>query len=271
MHDDSDAAFKSIHRHRLFGLAVVVFLTFGVGGWAVTTNLSGALIAPGTLVVGSHVKEVQHPTGGIVGELRVHDGDHVKNGDVLLHLDPTATRANLSIYTKGLDELTARKARLQAERDSRPSITFPPDLLARANDPDVADIIGSEQKLFELRRTTRLGQKAQLQQRIDQLEEEIHGLQAQQSAKSEQITLIKRELAGVQDLYAKNLVPLTRLTQLERESASLDGERGQLIASMAQAKGKIAETQLQIIQIDRRSAVMLPRSREKLMRKSGNS
>ena len=250
MHDDSAAAFKSIHRHRLFGLAVVVFLTFGVGGWAVTTDLSGALIAPGTLVVGSHVKEVQHPTGGIVGELLVHDGDHVKDGDILVHLDPTATRANLAIYTKGLDELAARKARLQAERDSRPSITFPPDLLARANDPDVADIIGSEQKLFELRRTTRLGQKAQLQQRIDQLEEEIRGLQAQQSAKSEQITLIKRELAGVQDLYAKNLVPLTRLTQLERESASLDGERGQLIASMAQAKGKIVETQLQIIQID---------------------
>lgn len=160
MHDDSAAAFKSIHRHRLFGLAVVVFLTFGVGGWAVTTDLSGALIAPGTLVVGSHVKEVQHPTGGIVGELLVHDGDHVKDGDILVHLDPTATRANLAIYTKGLDELAARKARLQAERDSRPSITFPPDLLARANDPDVADIIGSEQKLFELRRTTRTRSKS---------------------------------------------------------------------------------------------------------------
>src|SRR5262249_13125082 len=151
---------------------------------------------------------------------------------------------------KGLDELAARKARLQAERDNHMSITFSPDLLARANDPDVADIIASEQKLFELRRAARLGQKAQLQQRIDQLEEEIRGLQAQQSAKGEQITLIKRELSGVRDLYAKNLVPLTRLTQLERESANLDGERGQLIASIAQAKGKIAETQLQIIQID---------------------
>ena len=250
MYDDSTLAFQSIQRHRVIGLGVVVLLTFGLGGWAATTNLSGALIAPGTLVVGSHVKEVQHPTGGIVGELFVHDGDHVKDGDVLLHLDPTATRANLTIYTKGLDELAARKARLRAERDNHMSITFPPDLLARANDPDVADIIASEQKLFELRRAARLGQKAQLQQRIDQLEEEIRGLQAQQSAKGEQITLIKRELSGVQDLYAKNLVPLTRLTQLERESANLDGERGQLIASIAQAKGKIAETQLQIIQID---------------------
>src|SRR6516225_1699621 len=137
MHDDSASAFQSIQRHRLIGLALVIFLTFGLGGWAATTNLAGALIAPGTLVVGSHVKEVQHPTGGVVGELLVRDGDHVKDGDVLLRLDPTATRANLAIYSKGLDELTARKARLHAERDNRASIAFPPDLLTRANDPDV--------------------------------------------------------------------------------------------------------------------------------------
>jgi HlyD family secretion protein len=248
--DDTASAFRSIQRHQLFGFAVIAFLTLGVGGWAATTNLSGALIAPGTLVVGLHVKEVQHPTGGVVGELFVHDGDHVKDGDVLVHLDSTATRANLEIYTKGLDELRARKARLQAERDGRETITFSPDLLARANDPEVADIIGSEQKLFDLRRTARVGQKAQLQGRIDQLDKEISGLQAQQSSKMEQITLIERELTGVRFLYEKKIVPLTRLTQLERESASLDGDRGQLIASMAQAKGKIAETQLQIIQID---------------------
>jgi HlyD family secretion protein len=263
MHADSASAFASIQRHRLVGFALTTFLTVGLGGWAAVTDLSGALIAPGTLVVGSHVKEVQHPTGGIVSELFVHDGDHVRDGDVLLRLDPTATRANLTIYTKGLDELTARKARLQAERDSQSSITFPSDLLARGSDPDVADIVASEQKLFELRRAARLGQKAQLQQRVDQLEEEIRGLEAQQSAKAEQVALIKRELGGVQDLYAKNLVPLTRLTQLQRESANLDGERGQLIASMAQARGKIAETQLQILQIDQQlSSDVAKESRE---------
>jgi HlyD family secretion protein len=114
----------------------------------------------------------------------------------------------------------------------------------------VADIIASERRLFELRHSARLGQKSQLQQRIAQLEEEIGGLKAQQSAKTEEIALIQRELAGVRDLYAKNLVPLTRLTQLEREATRLSGERGQLIASAAQANGKIAETRLQIIQID---------------------
>ena len=97
----------------------------------------------------------------------------------------------------------------------------------------------------------KLGQKAQLEQRIGQLGDEIHGLEAQQSAKAQEVVLIRRELGGVRDLYTKNLVPLTRLTQLEREATRMDGERAQLVASVAQAQGKIAETRLQIIQVDR--------------------
>jgi HlyD family secretion protein len=250
MNHDTISAFRSIERHRLLGTVLIVFLTFGIGGWAAIANIAGALIASGSLVVGSHVKKIQHPTGGIVGEFFVHDGDHVKKGDILVHLDETETRANLGIYANGLDELTARKARLQAERDGATSLIFPPDLLARANDPNVADILASEKRLFDIRKTARLGQKAQLKQRIEQSENEIKGLEAQQNAKDQGITLIGRELTGVQDLYAKKLVPLARVTQLEREKSRLDGERGQLIATVAQSKGKIAETKLQIIQID---------------------
>ena len=107
-------------------------LAGGVGGWAGTMKLSGALIAPGSVVVDSNVKKVQHPTGGIVGELRVRDGDRVKLGDIVVRLDDTVTRANLAIVTKGLNELTARKARLESERDGASSVKFPADLLARA-------------------------------------------------------------------------------------------------------------------------------------------
>src|SRR5262245_56852342 len=104
---------RSIHRHALAGLVIVAVLAGGVGGWAGTMKLSGALIAPGSVVVDSNVKKVQHPTGGIVGELRVRDGDRVKAGDVVVRLDDTVTRANLAIVTKGLTELAARKARLE--------------------------------------------------------------------------------------------------------------------------------------------------------------
>src|SRR6188508_1559370 len=140
---------RSIRRHSLMGLAIVIVLAGGVGGWAGTMTLSGALIAQGSVVVDSNVKKVQHPTGGIVGELRVRDGDHVKQGDIVVRLDDTVTRANLAIVTKGLDELHARKARLEGERDGASQVKFPPDLVARTKDPDIASIINGERRLFD--------------------------------------------------------------------------------------------------------------------------
>jgi HlyD family secretion protein len=240
----------SIHRHLLAGGLIVLLLAGGVGGWAATTQIAGALIAQGSVVVDSNVKKVQHPTGGVVGKLNVQDGDRVKAGDILVQLDDTITRANLAIVTKGLDELAARKARLEAERDGAESVTFPRMLLAHSDEAPVATAIANERKLFELRRSARLGQKAQLRQRISQLQDEIGGLNAQQEAKAREISLIGKELDGVRELWKNNLVQITRLTALERDAARLEGERAQLIAAVAQAKGKISETELQIIQID---------------------
>ncbi|HEX8829319.1 MAG TPA: HlyD family type I secretion periplasmic adaptor subunit [Xanthobacteraceae bacterium] len=246
---DSDARL-SIRRHILAGTILVAALVLGLGGWAATAQISGALIAPGSIVVDSNVKKVQHPTGGVVGELFVRDGDHVKAGDILLRLDETVTRANLAIVTKGLTELYARKARLAAERDGADSVAVPPELAGHLNDRDVKDALASERKLFELRRQDRLGQKQQLRERITQLQEQITGLAAQQDAKDKGIALVEQELQGVRDLWQKNLVQLSRLTSLQREEAQLQGERGQLVAQVAEAKGKIAEIQLQIIQVD---------------------
>jgi HlyD family secretion protein len=240
----------SIRRHIIVGGAVVAFLALGVGGWASTAEISGALIAQGSLVVDSNVKKVQHPSGGVVGEVRAHDGDHVKAGDILIRLDETVTRANLAIITKGLNELFARKARLSAERDGADAVAVPKELANRANDADVQEALASERKLFDLRRKARFGQKSQLQERIKQLQEQITGLTAQQDAKSKEMTIINQELQGVRDLWARNLVQISRLTSLEREEARLQGERGQLIASAAEAKGKIVETELQILQVD---------------------
>jgi HlyD family secretion protein len=242
---------RSIRRHALAGLVIVAILSGGVGGWAGTMKLSGALIAPGSIVVDSNVKKVQHPTGGIVGELHARDGDRVKAGDIVVRLDDTVTRANLAIVIKGLTELTARKARLEGERDGAETVKFPADLLARASDPDVAAVVDSERKLFELRRNARIGQKEQLRQRIEQLKEEVRGYRAQQEAKAKEIELIDREMVGVKDLWKQKLIPITRLTELERQAARLQGESAQLVAQSAQVGGKISETELQIIQIDR--------------------
>jgi HlyD family secretion protein len=242
---------SSIRLHLIVGLTVVVLLAGGLGGWAATAEISGALIAPGSIVVESSVKKVQHPTGGVIGELRAHDGDIVKAGDVVVRLDDTVTKANLAIVTKNLDALWARAARLEAEQRGADKVVFPAMLLDRADDPDVKNLMTSETKLFEVRTTGRTGQKAQLRERITQLNEEIGGLNAQEQAKNQEIALVDKELVGVRSLYDQHLVQLTRLTTLERDGARLAGERAQYIASRAQARGKITETELQIIQVDK--------------------
>jgi HlyD family secretion protein len=249
--DKPASAQASIRRHLIVGLTVVVLLAGGLGGWASTAEISGALIAPGSIVVESSVKKVQHPTGGVVGEVRAHDGDLVKAGDVVVRLDDTVTKANLAIVTKNLDGMLARAARLQAEQQGLDKVVFPASLLDRANDPDVKEVMASEAKLFEVRTTGRVGQKQQLRERISQLKEEIAGLEAQAKAKDQEIALVDKELVGVRTLFDQHLVQLTRLTTLERDSARLVGERAQYVASMAQAKGKITETELQIIQVDK--------------------
>jgi HlyD family secretion protein len=239
-----------IRRLNLVGGTITVLLIGGVGGWATTTQLAGAVIASGTIVVESSVKKVQHPTGGIVGQILVKEGDEVEAGRVVLRLDDTVTKANLGVVRSQLDVLMAREARLLAERDDAPAIVFPQQLIARRDDESVTAAVAGEEKLFDSRRTALTGQHAQLRERIAQTNEEIRGLLAQQVAKESELDLIGKELAGVAELYSKNLVSISRYTLLQRDQTRLQGERGALIASIARARGKISETELQIIQLD---------------------
>jgi HlyD family secretion protein len=241
---------SQLRRHVLSVGIAAALLVVGLGGWAATTEFAGAVIAAGQLVVDSNVKKVQHPTGGVVGVLNVKDGSRVKAGDIVIRLDDTQTRANLAIVTKALDEYAARQAREEAERDGADTIDFPADLLARMDNPDVAKAVNGERKQFEVRASARAGQRGQFTQRIAQLREEITGYEAQIASKISQVEWITKELAGVTELWQKNLVPYTRVTTLEREKARIEGERGQLVAAIAQSKGKITETELQILQID---------------------
>jgi HlyD family secretion protein len=244
--------YESIQRYLTIAFGIIAFLVFGIGGWAATIPLEGAVIAQGSIVVDSSVKKVQHLSGGIVKEIRVREGDRVKAGDILVRLDETQTKASNSVVTTNLDELIAQQARLEAERDGRDRIDFPTTFRKRAEDTnsEAARAMASQQKLFELRREARDGKKAQLKERIAQLKKEIQGYVGQATAKEREIALIGKELEGVRELREKNLVPLSRLTALERDATRIDGERNQLIAATAQSEGKVTETELQIIQID---------------------
>ncbi len=251
----NEKAKPSVHQQVLrqssiAGMAMIALFAGTVGLWAATSTLSGAVVAGGQFVVDTSVKKIQHSTGGIVGELKVKEGDRVSAGDLLVRLDETLTRANLLVVSKQLDEYIGRQARLEAERDGASEVKMPAEFAHRLNDPAVQKIMASERTLFDARRASRDAQKDQLKKRIAQSQDEITGLKAQQEAKVREAELIVEELKGVRELYQKNLVQLPRLNALERDAASIEGQRGQLVAAVAQAESRIAETSFQIIQID---------------------
>jgi HlyD family secretion protein len=154
------------------------------------------------------------------------------------------------MVSKQLDELGAKIARLVAERDGLTQIEVPAELASRSANETVKGRLASEDSLFKARLIARQSQKDLLQGRVAQLTQEIVGLQAQLDSKARQLELIAGELTGVQELYDKHLVPLTRLTTLQRESARIDGERGQIVSSIAETKSKIGETQLQMVRAE---------------------
>lgn len=241
---------RDIRRAAIAGVATIALLFGSAGLWAATAPLAGAVIASGKVVVESNVRRVQHPSGGVVAEIRVKDGDRVKVGDVLVRLDETHAKASLALIELELRRFQVRKSRLEAERDALPAIVLPPELVERANEPAVIQAVESETTLFRTRRSAADGQRSQFRERIAQSHEEIKGLVAQLAARKAQAQLINQELEGVQKLYDQSLVALSRLTSLQREASRLAGEEGSLTSDMARVRGRIAEVELQILQID---------------------
>lgn len=241
---------RSIRRLSIFVLATILLLFGIMGGLAAATKISGAVISSGTLVVDSHVKPVQHLKGGIVSAISVKNGDRVDAGQVLIRLDDTQTRASLAIFRKRLNELAARTARLVSERDGKDAIAFSADMLSNAGNEDVKSILAGEQRLFDDRLAARESKKSQLRERIQQLKQEVEGLVAQERGKRVEIQLVGKELGSLQDLLDQGIISATKVYSLQRDSARLTGELGNLVSSIAQTNGKITETELQIIQID---------------------
>ena len=241
---------RAFERELKRGLRVLIFGVGIVGGWATLMPLSGAVVVPGTLVVESDVKKIQHPAGGVVANIPVRDGMHVRTGDLLLHLDETQLRANAQVLSQQLDQIRVRVARLITERDGLDQPQMPHEMANRSGDGDVSRLWTSEVSLFNSRAATRRNAKELLQSHVGQLGEQISGLDAQVKSKAAQHDLISGELEGVDGLYQKGLVPLTRKTSLQREAARLDGERGQVVAAIAEAKSKISEAELQAVKID---------------------
>lgn len=242
------AAQKSLLRYQIFGISLLALLLGGVGVWAATAEISGAVIAPGTVVVETSPKKVQHLEGGIIAEINVRNGDMVETGQLLFKLDDTEIRANLQIIEVQLEELKARRARLQAERDNAEALQIADDIL---NDLDPArrSVWEGQARLLETRREVRLGKEQQLQERVAQLLQAVKGLEAQQQAKERQIALIGEELESLLILQEQQLVTKPKILALQRETSRLEGERGQYVSDIARMHVQVSETRLQLAEV----------------------
>lgn len=232
------------------GGAVVGFGFCGFIAWLVFAQLSGAVLAPAMVVVEGEVKRIQHLAGGIVGAIPVNNGQRVASGEVLIRLDDTIPRTNLAQIVSQLVQQTGRRARLEAERDDRADLALPAGF--REMGPEAFAVAEGEQRLLSENRALRQRQADQLRERAGQYQREIEGLEAQFDGKKEEARLIAVELRGVLELFGKNLIPINRVSALQREAARLQGETGSLIASMAKARGQIAEINLQLLSLDNR-------------------
>jgi HlyD family secretion protein len=241
---------SSFDGERRTGFRVLLVVGMVIGSWATLVPLAGAVVVPGNLVFESNVKSIQHPSGGVVAEIAVRDGTRVRAGDLLVRLDPTQARASLQVVSKQLDDVRVRIARLLAERGSLSALVLSAELQKRSSDLDMQVMLASEVALFKSRTNARESQKQLLGSRVTQLGEEVSGIEAQLKSKVSQLELIAGELAGVQDLFDKRLVPLTRLTTLQRERARIEGERGQLMSATAETRAKIGEAELQSVRTE---------------------
>ncbi|MET0438733.1 MAG: HlyD family type I secretion periplasmic adaptor subunit [Devosia sp.] len=247
-HSKVKATDFSLRGRVITGSVAAILLVAGIGGWAATAKLSGAVVSSGTVLVAENVKIIQHPDGGVIQAINVHKGQHVVAGDVLLRLDDVQIRTERSIIKGQLAELVARQARLIAERDAAREISFPLNFLSTY--PDAILILQGEQQLFESTTRNRLSQREQLQLQVSQLEQEIGGLQFQATALADELALAREERDRMGSLSQKGLIETTRLNVADRELARMLGSQGELTASIARSNARISEINLQILAID---------------------
>lgn len=226
---------------------IIFFLVFGVFGfWAAFAPIDGASRAPGTVIVKSNKKLVQHLEGGIVSEILVQNGDLISAGDTILILDDTQPRAQLEILRGQYVALKAAEARLIAERDNVEQISYSHTLLQ--SDPNVAAEIAAQEQIFAARRTAMDGEKSVLEQRIEQLNSKLGGLGALKESKEELVGSYAEELSDIQELLGQGFSDKTKLRAAERSFAILKGEVADLIATISSTEVQIGETRLQILQ-----------------------
>jgi HlyD family secretion protein len=237
-----------VRRPVVIGLLSLLLLLGGFGGWAVTAQITGAVIASGGIEVEQNRQVVQHIDGGVVRDILVSEGDTVPAGAVLMRLDPGDLAAQLTIIEGQLFEILARRARYEAERDHAERLSFDP-ILHAAGSAATTELIQGQERLFRARLETAAQEAEQLHRRAGQVRSQVSGIEAQQAAVDRQLALIEQELTSQRSLLERGLAQAGTVLTLEREKARLSGQAGNLAARKAEAEEKITGLALEIIRL----------------------
>lgn len=242
----------SCRRTIAFGWTIIGVVFGGFGTWASLAPLSSAAIAPGTVVVDSNRKSVQHLEGGVIREILVQDGDKVEAGEVLLRLDGANVRAAIASIRPMLATNEAQQARLQAERQGLDEISFPEDLVAEAQeDIATAQILAGQQRIFETRRNALSGEKALNANRIAQSRERLEGLEHQRRVQERGLALLREELATQKILLSKGYATKKSVAAAERSVQQLDSEYAELQSKGDEARMLVERYELEATQIEK--------------------
>lgn len=234
----------------IVGFATVFLLVGGFGAWAMRTEIAGAVVASGQIIVEKNRQVVQHPDGGVVEEVLVEEGDLVEEDEVLLRLDPSLQESERTIIEAQLFEIMARRARFEAEQNDASTITFDQSLLEAAKEnPDVRKLVEGQKRLFAARLESQEKAVTQLRNQRLQLAQQVNGIDAQMAALEEQQALIEEETANQEKLLERGLAQASRVMRLKREASQLAGQMGDLTARRAQALERRAELEIQELQL----------------------
>lgn len=229
------------------GLFIIVAGIVGLGGWTALAPLAGAIVAPGYVKVDLNRKVVQHAEGGIVREIRVRDGDRVKQGQTLIVLEDVKVDATLDLLSIQLIAERAKAARLGAEAAYLPKVPLPADILKREREPRVAEILEREHALFQSRRGALDNQVAALRSQVRETQAETTALLEQIAAEERAISLQKEELRANEELLKQNFVQKTRVLTLQRAVAEYEVKHGEHRADLARSRQKVGELELRIV------------------------
>lgn len=214
----------------------------GFGGfllWAALAPLDKGVAVSGSVVVAGHRQAVQHPTGGVVARLLVHDGEAVSAGQVLLTLDATRPRAERDTLRQQYRDAQAAAVRLAAETEGQAQLRFPPSL--PADDPDMQASQALHLQLFASRREAQRLQQAALREGLAGARAQLAGLESAQRYRREQRQALLQQLQGLRGLAQEGYIPRNRLLENERLLAQLDGELGEAVGAIGHARQQVQE------------------------------